>query len=58
MNSALYAGTVVHQRLRPKRHRLKYRLAQGLFDLDELDEVASKLRFRARRSAARKSRGK
>ena len=22
MNSALYAGTVVHQRVRPKRHRL------------------------------------
>jgi DUF1365 family protein len=48
MNSALYAGTVVHQRLRPKRHRLKYRLAQGLFDLDELDAVAGKLRFLSR----------
>lgn len=48
MNSALYAGTVVHQRLRPKRHRLKYRLAQGLFDLDELDDVAGKLRFLSR----------
>jgi DUF1365 family protein len=48
MNSALYAGTVVHQRLRPKRHRLKYRLAQGLFDLDELDGVAGKLRFLSR----------
>ena len=48
MNSALYAGTVVHQRLRPKRHRLKYRLAQGLFDLDELDEAAGRLRFLSR----------
>jgi hypothetical protein len=48
MNSALYAGTVIHQRLRPKRHRLKYRLAQGLFDLDELDGVAGKLRFLSR----------
>ena len=48
MNSALYAGTVVHQRLRPKRHRLKYRLAQGLFDLDELDAVAGRLRFLSR----------
>jgi DUF1365 family protein len=48
MNSALYAGTVIHQRLRPKRHRLKYRLAQGLFDLDELDEVAGRLRFLSR----------
>ena len=48
MNSALYAGTVIHQRLRPKRHRLKYRLAQGLFDLDELEAVAGKLRFLSR----------
>ena len=48
MNSALYAGTVVHQRVRPKRHRLRYRLAQGLFDLDELDEVAGRLKFLSR----------
>lgn len=48
MSSALYAGTVVHHRLRPKRHRLKYRLAQGLFDLDELDQVAGKLRVLSR----------
>jgi DUF1365 family protein len=48
MNSALYAGPVIHQRLRPKRHRLKYRMAQGLFDLDELDQVAGKLRFLSR----------
>ncbi len=48
MNSALYVGTVVHQRLRPKRHRLNYRLAQGLFDLDELDAVAGRLRFLSR----------
>jgi hypothetical protein len=48
MNSALYAGIVIHQRLRPKRHRLKYRLAQGLFDLDELDEVAGRLSFLSR----------
>ena len=48
MISALYAGTVVHQRLRPKRHRLNYRLAQGLFDLDELDALAGGLRFFSR----------
>jgi len=48
MSSALYAGTVVHQRLRPKRHRLRYRLAQGLFDLDELDQVAGRLKFLSR----------
>jgi uncharacterized protein len=48
MNSALYAGTVVHQRVRPKRHRLRYRMAQGLFDLDELDAVAGRLKFLSR----------
>lgn len=48
MNTALYAGIVIHQRLRPKRHRLRYRMAQGLFDLDELDEVAGRLKFLSR----------
>jgi len=48
MNSALYAGSVVHQRLRPAPHRLRYRMVQGLFDLDELDEADAKLRFFAR----------
>ncbi|MEO6395646.1 MAG: DUF1365 family protein, partial [Devosia sp.] len=36
LNSALYAGTVVHSRLRPKRHRLSYRVFSLLLDLDEL----------------------
>ena len=36
MKSALYRGVVVHQRLRPMRHRLRYRLFWMLFDLDEL----------------------
>jgi DUF1365 family protein len=33
---ALYAGEVVHERLRPARHRLRYRVFMGLFDLDAL----------------------
>jgi len=41
--SALYAGTVMHQRLRPRRHRLRYRIFLLLLDLDELDEVAGRL---------------
>jgi len=49
MISALYAGAVVHQRFRPKRHRLRYRMVQGLFDLDELDEASRRLRFFSRR---------
>lgn len=34
--SALYAGSVSHVRLKPKRHRLRYRLFSLLLDLDEL----------------------
>lgn len=36
MNSALYAGPVMHQRLQPLRHRLRYRVFSLLLDLDEL----------------------
>lgn len=36
MRSAIYAGTVIHQRLRPKRHRLQYAVFALLIDLDEL----------------------
>ncbi len=34
--SALYVGTVTHQRLHPLRHRLSYRVFSLLLDLDEL----------------------
>ena len=34
--SALYEGLVTHARLRPKPHRLAYRIFQMLVDLDEL----------------------
>jgi DUF1365 family protein len=36
MTSALYSGIVVHQRFKPRRHRLRYRLDQILFDLDAM----------------------
>jgi len=36
MTSALYSGLVVHQRFKPRRHRLRYRLDQILFDLDAM----------------------
>lgn len=39
MNSALYHGTVVHRRLRPRHHAFRYRLHMVLLDLDELDSV-------------------
>jgi hypothetical protein len=42
--SAIYAGTVVHVRTRPKRHKLRYRVAQTLLDLDELPLLDRTLR--------------
>lgn len=44
MNSALYVGRVMHQRLRPRRHRLAYRVYQLLVDVDELPELHRRLR--------------
>lgn len=52
MNSALYAGRVVHARLRPKRHRLSYRVFSLLLDLDEIDVLSRRLKLFAHNSAA------
>src|SRR5262245_10509853 len=41
MRSAIYTGTVLHTRLRPKRHRLSYRVFSLLLDLDELETLRS-----------------
>jgi len=46
--SALYAGGVVHQRLRPRRHRLERRVFWLLLDLDELDGLGRRLRLFSR----------
>lgn len=46
--SALYTGSVMHRRLRPKVHRLRYRLFWMLLDLDEIDTVAARLRLFSR----------
>jgi DUF1365 family protein len=35
VTSALYAGTVMHQRYKPRRHALRYRICWMLFDLDD-----------------------
>lgn len=43
--SALYDGAVTHQRLTPRRHRLRYRLFQLLLDLDELPALDRRLRL-------------
>ncbi len=44
MQSALYMGWVYHQRIRPSRHRLRYRGYWLLLDLDELETAARRLR--------------
>lgn len=45
MTSALYAGLVTHLRRRPRRCSLRYRVVQGLFDLDELPGLGRRLRL-------------
>lgn len=46
--SALYDGAVVHRRLRPKPHRLRYGVFNILFDLEELPELDRRLRLFSR----------
>lgn len=46
--SALYRGGVMHRRLRPKAHRLNYRVFWLLLDLAEIDELDRRLRLFAR----------
>ena len=46
--SALYVGSVMHRRLRPRLHQLRYRMFSILFDLDELDALNRGLRLFSR----------
>lgn len=43
--SCLYDAVVVHQRTRPVAHRLRYRVATLLLDLDELPALSARLRL-------------
>ena len=45
LRSALFPGCVTHARLKPKQHRLSYRIYSLLIDLDELDEMDRRLRL-------------
>jgi DUF1365 family protein len=45
MRSALYSGQVMHQRLKPLRHRLRYRVFTLLLDLDDIDALGARLRW-------------
>jgi len=41
--SALYVGAVTHRRLRPRPHRLRYRVFSLLLDIDEIPAIARRL---------------
>ena len=45
VESCLYFGAVMHQRLRPRRHRLDYRVFAFYVDLDELPALDRRLRW-------------
>jgi DUF1365 family protein len=44
-HSSLYFGSVMHHRLRPREHRLRYGIFYLLLDLDEIDALADRLRL-------------
>lgn len=48
--SALYAGHVVHDRTRPKRHHLRYGVFMLLLDLDEVEALSAGLRLFSRKA--------
>ncbi|HEX2476646.1 MAG TPA: DUF1365 domain-containing protein [Lacipirellulaceae bacterium] len=45
IQSALYVGSVMHRRLRPRMHKFRYRAFWFLVDLDELAALSSSLRL-------------
>jgi DUF1365 family protein len=45
LRSALFPGQVTHARLKPRQHRLSYRIYSLLIDLDELDDIDRRLRL-------------
>lgn len=47
--SGLYVGEVMHRRLRPRAHRLQYRMFSLLLDIDEVEALGRKLRLFATR---------
>lgn len=47
-SSCLYTGQVVHRRLSPRKHHLRYRVFWMLLDLDDVDRLAKRLRLFSR----------
>ena len=52
MKSAIYAGKVFHARVRPRRHKLAYRVFSLLLDLDEVEGLGRRLRLFGHNRAA------
>lgn len=52
LNSAIYRGRVVHHRLRPRVHALRYPYAMAWIDLDECEQLAASSRWFAVDQAA------
>ncbi|MFH1806148.1 MAG: DUF1365 family protein [Pseudomonadota bacterium] len=46
--SSLFEGTVMHHRLRPHDHKMRYKVVSFLFDLDEIDGLAARLKLFSR----------
>lgn len=44
-SGSIYRGSVVHQRLRPTQHKLKYRVFSLFLDVDKLENTAKKLKL-------------
>lgn len=44
-DAAIYVGSVVHKRLRPKPHALSYRVFSVLVDVDRIEAVSSRVRL-------------
>lgn len=47
-DALVYEGVVTHTRVKPVRHKLKYKVFSFLLDLDRLDETAKRLKFFSR----------
>ena len=45
VSEGLYVGEVVHKRLTPRRHKLRYTVFSCLFDVERLDALAGRLRL-------------
>jgi uncharacterized protein len=45
LRSTLYIGSVMHRRVRPRPHRLRYRVFWMLLDLDEIEQLPRRLRL-------------